>query len=132
MARRRRSSFVSVQRGTFVTTRLPAVPLLRLPRSVLQLVEDRREFHPDGVFRPARAFGMRRNSDVVIGQLSSGERGSKRFGADLFHFAVPRKVVICVRRKERREVLFANRKTGRGARAPRSRNWFSDISCERR
>lgn len=44
-------------------------------------------------------------------------------------FAVPREVAVCVRRKQRREVLFAKRRTGKGARARRRRNAWSDISC---
>lgn len=44
-------------------------------------------------------------------------------------FNVPRKVAICVRRKQRREVLFAFRKTGKGARSFRRRNQFSDVRC---
>lgn len=45
-------------------------------------------------------------------------------------FHMPWQVVICVRRKRRKEVLFAKRKTGAGARARvRRRNEYSDVRC---
>lgn len=44
-------------------------------------------------------------------------------------FAVPNKVAICVRRKTRREVLFAKRKTRKGSGANKTRNFWSDVKC---
>lgn len=49
---------------------------------------------------------------------------------DRLGFALPERVMRCVQRKERREVLFAKRKTGKGARSPKRRNYWSAISCK--
>lgn len=46
---------------------------------------------------------------------------------DRVAFATPDTVGICVRRKERREVLFAKRRFGGSGR--RRRTWRSDIKC---
>lgn len=94
-------------------------------RAALSLIEDRRQFHPLGPFRPASA-PRRALSRVVIKNPSVPFRRP-----DVFGFAVPQKVALCVRRQERREVLFAKRKTGAGARSPKRRNYWSSISCKR-
>lgn len=44
-------------------------------------------------------------------------------------FADARQAVVCVRRKQRREVLFAKRRTGRGARSRKRFNQWSDVGC---
>lgn len=45
-------------------------------------------------------------------------------------FRVPDKVAICVRRKVRKEVMFATKKAGRGgAKARHRRNAWSDVKC---
>lgn len=95
-------------------------------------VEDRRLFHPLGPFRPARTVAGRSSS--VTSSKSLDHRAKSRSFKNLssvISFAAPRDVLICVRRKSRREVLFARRKTRRGARSPKSRNWYSAISCRR-
>lgn len=44
-------------------------------------------------------------------------------------FGRPLNVDVCISRRRRREVLFARRKTGKGARSPRKRNYYSDVRC---
>lgn len=45
-------------------------------------------------------------------------------------FESPLRVVTCARRKMRRQVLFAKRRTGKGAKARRhKRNQWSDVRC---
>lgn len=44
-------------------------------------------------------------------------------------FADMGRALVCVRRKERREVLFAKRRTGRGSRSRKHRNFYSNIRC---
>ena len=44
-------------------------------------------------------------------------------------FSNPNRVAICIRRKRRKEVLFALRKTGRGSRARRHYNAHSFVRC---
>lgn len=82
-------------------------------------VEDRRRFDADPS-KPART--------------ASGQRARFRalYNAPLqtIGFQDPRRVLICVRRKARREVLFAKRQTGRGAKARRHRrNQYSNVRC---
>lgn len=45
-------------------------------------------------------------------------------------FTVPRETLVCVRRKARREVLFAKRKTGRGSKSARKLSRYSNVSCK--
>ena len=44
-------------------------------------------------------------------------------------FSQPKQVAVCIRRKARREVLFAKNRTGKGARSRRTRNQWSDVKC---
>lgn len=45
-------------------------------------------------------------------------------------FSEPKQVAVCVRRKQRREVIFAKNKAGKGARARyRKRNLWSGTKC---
>lgn len=45
------------------------------------------------------------------------------------HYVRPNKIAVCIRRKQRRQVLFATRNTGKGAKSPRRRNYYSQIGC---
>lgn len=96
----------------------------------LSHTEDRREWHPEGDFRPARSFSVPRHRLSI--QMPSGKLPlpGKRFSLPhAIGFANPRKVLICVRRKARREVLHAFRKAGRvGQRRP-VRNAYSSVRC---
>lgn len=99
-------------------------PLPRLTALVdlgrLLEIQDRRTWHPQRTFRPAVSLSGNRTRMVV-----SDARGlSPRVRFDASH-----RVVVCVRRKQRKEVMFALRKTGKGAKARRRRNRFSDMEC---
>lgn len=98
-----------------------------LSRPVVPL-GDRRTFYPD-VYRPADVVGRRVARTLVLAAPTARERRSNVMPKDVFRFAEPNRVLICGRRQVRKEVLFAKRKTGAGARARRDRNMFSDISC---
>lgn len=93
-----------------------------LPKSsVLSQVEDRRRFTPTtapilrtvkgkvAAFKPQFPFGVR--GPVV--------------------FELPKQAVVCLRRKMRRQVLFAKRKTRRGSGSRRRRNSTSRYKCKR-
>lgn len=132
----------STARPRLLTSGLSPIPI---PTSVvtyepLVLVEDRRLFHFDGPARtpleddgrPARI--TLRNKSRPRGQ----KRGAYRFGPKVYSqtkairaFEEPRRVLICVRRQSRKEVLFAKRKAGRGGMRPPRRNYWSSISCKR-
>lgn len=96
-------------------------------RSSLRLVEDRRQWHPVGPQMPARAWN--RNATRVI-----VPRYAKLAGTAVtakLAFSGPSSVAICVRRKRRREIMFAKGFGGRrGQRRPK-RNWYSSIRCRR-
>lgn len=118
----------------------PAIdPLLDDP---LLSMEDRRSWHPDGPNRPTL---MSWASDVVSDRTStfvrntlydvSGRRyvdRARNYGRAALAFRDPNRVAICIRRKIRKEVLFAlspHRRIGRGAGKHRRRNWASAIRC---
>lgn len=90
------------------------------PRA-LTMVEDRRTFHPMGFQRPAASLHAK--SRVVARKATHPTWPSARL-----QFKIPRDIAVCIRRKERREVLLAKGRGGGGHRPPR-RNWWSSISC---
>lgn len=117
------------------------IPVLGTPRPFnLDEVEDGRLWHPDPD-HGALTVGGRWASVVVhkrpiIARSQAlkplGFRGMPRaiqvpVGVQ---FHSPFKVITCVRRKTRRMVLFAKRKTGKGRyRKPPRRGWRSEIWC---
>lgn len=123
---------------------------LRDPVADLLSVEDRRTWHPEGPHRPARS-SRRWNARVNLlppqrtrraflrgPRLTPARPGHARKGVARpslfsqllrFRFNAPKYVAVCVRRSIRRQVLFATRRTGRGARAPRRRNYQSSVYC---
>lgn len=54
---------------------------------------------------------------------------NRRFSRDRLVFAVPKTVSTCVRRQQRREVLFARGRAGRNGGRRYRRNASSSISC---
>lgn len=113
---------------------------VRLPRRNLQLLEDRRLFSPVTV-RPVstlRRDAVVRTRPVIVAAppvvaSPSRSRRSTKSGLDIVpsrvRFGAPRRVLICVRRRRRREVLHAKGVAGRrGLRRPR-RNFWSEVSC---
>lgn len=111
------------------------VPLLGLeptPRSAVDLsqIEDRRISTP-GVYRPAKTFrGWSRLR--ILQDPVKPLRIRKRLFSHQVQFADPRSTLICVRRSQRREVLFAKKRAGRGGMRRPRRNQFSSIVCRRR
>lgn len=103
--------------------RMPPIQPLRLsPLPSLIQYEDRRTWHPDGPLRSVFAF--RRSARRVI------DRANPLWHARAaLHFADPSRVVVCLRRRIRREVIHALRKNGkRGQKRPK-RNFYSAIGC---
>lgn len=90
-------------------------------------VEDRRSFHPEKKLRPARA--LKRSQAAPVAKATKRERGRGVVPSKI-RFAVPKKVALCVRREQRREVLFAKGRGG-GRHRPPTKNWYSDVSCKR-
>lgn len=92
----------------------------------LRLIEDRRTFSFAGPHRSARSTSSAHHQLVVKKAPVSSHRGFSLSPHVAFH--APKKVLICVRRKTRREVLFAKNRYGGHHKKPR-RNFFSSVSC---
>lgn len=105
------------------------------PVSPLVDVEDGRRFNPDAAFRPPQTvFGRPARWSVSYGSPPNNRgvrsKGVSDIGARS-GFEDARNVIVCVRRKERREVLHALRRTGSGSgRGPRRISWKSSIGCK--
>lgn len=102
-----------------------SIPLRDTP---LQQIEDRRRWHPLRYLAPAATLGSRSARSLV--ERSPKSKSVSRFPSLRLGFAVPEKVAVCVRRKTRKEVIFAKKVAGKGASARRrKRNPFSEIRC---
>lgn len=113
----------------------------------LTVYEDRRQWHPEGVSAPARSFSSTRHRLKAVSPLSRREPLEGRSKAQIWGFgglegsfeAVParigferpKRVLVCVRRQQRREVLHALGKAGRGGFSLKPR-WseYSYIRCK--
>jgi len=108
---------------SFANRRLTALNFTTRPLTFLQTIEDRRDFHPEQAARPARSFSRSVHSLAVPRQRG----GRLPIGVT---FENPTKVLVCVRRKSRREILFAAGHTGKGsALGKRRRSHYSEIQC---
>lgn len=99
------------------------------PREVFNEIEDRRTYTPDDPFRSPML-----SSGLVAGYSSQPRATQNRARTPIVRFQPafdkPAATLVCVRRKERREVIFAHKKHRKGAGARRRRrNWLSDIRC---
>jgi len=142
MARRSR------QRDTNVIPSDPLLPILDSPEPSLAVdpyagltslleVEDNRQFHPEQALRPALTFEGTVSHVVDAGTQKrsvSGTRSTLRFhdsASGSLAFREADRTVVCVRRQQRKEVMFAMRKAGRGGRfnRRRRRSFQSEIKC---
>lgn len=145
MGRRRsrstRSSIVN-QVGRDVVKHTPIARVSALPRLKtidLRVFEDRRAFHPDPFIRPAFALPRSASRLVVHPNVNKSNTPTHTVGPPLrgsiphrIGFEVPRQVVLCLRRKRRREIMHALGKAGRGGVGrgrKRRTNEFSEIGC---
>lgn len=139
MARRRNRV---AKRGAVPFTPKPYVPydaysglrsrLVSVRPVDLSLYEDRRRFHPERAYRPALSFSRKSSSVVKLKPTPVAKRRNKPvyfMPPDVLAFTNPLKVLLCVRRKERREVLLAKGLHRKGAGGAKHRNWWSDIKC---
>lgn len=121
-SRRRRVVHRNAKRS-LPTTVTPTRSITRHPTYLLQS-EDRRTYHPEGIYRPASSrfqsfHRLEVPRDSAIGRDPWGRVA----------FSSPQNVFVCIRRKIRKEVLHALKKAGkRGQKAPR-RSAYSDIQC---
>lgn len=95
-------------------------------RTALQLLEDRRLFHPARDLRPVRSFFTKPR--LVIPPAKRPMRNGAHYLPSKIGFEVPKHVAICVRRKTRKEVIIAKRVARNGGGA-KHRNIWSEIKC---
>nr|QJB20468.1 MAG: hypothetical protein [Microvirus sp.] len=121
-----RDSLPIAKSRTYFRTQMD-LPLL-LPSAPLTTVEDRRTFHPDGEQRNARSF--RRSYHLLTQPQAPSVLAQRPHMPVGVAFDNPRDVLVCVRRKTRRQVIHALGKAGKGVarKAPR-RNHYSDVKC---
>lgn len=106
--------------------------LLTYTRNYVLSHEDRRLFHPLDDVRPAKGLSKFASQITVTPYKRNRVRPKAAPTPDVFRFNAPVKVAVCVRRKTRREVLFALKRTGKGSRRRRRRrNYYSEVSCAR-
>lgn len=132
MARRRKAS--RRQRVARSNANLGLLPRPTPPRSA---IEDRRQFHPVHP-APPRSFPNRTEYRIAAAtsasqrQPGTGARGRPSlFLSPHVAFRAPGRVLICIRRKVRREVLHAKGVAGGRVSRRRRRNENSNISCKR-
>jgi len=81
----------------------------------LSELSDRRRWHPQP--NHMRHHGLR------------VDRSGKRSLSPFVGFQAPERVLVCVRRKRRREVMFAKGGAGRRRMRRPRRNYWSDVRC---
>lgn len=96
-------------------------------------IEDLRQFHPEGEYRPLLTPSARRASARLVDPGAKLRRfGSQTKAIRVFSSDDPtRNALICARRAIRREVMHAlklHKRRGAGGGKPR-RNWKSRIKC---
>lgn len=136
MAKRRRPGPRAEQRGTIDASnaRLLLDPSGR-DTDLLRFAGDARFFYPShnpvDYPNPRRLDGSTARVIVYAPKrsVSRGTFPSTYSVPQRISFAAPKAVAVCVRRKQRKEVLFAIRKTGKGARARRKLTRYSGVSC---
>lgn len=140
MARGKRMRSAQRDRGSIATFD----PLSVLSPVRLDLVQDGRDFHPDSLAPDLEIDGTPTRF-VVPGFTRPKWRVHRRsiWARDYYtgsirgvqvpvgiQYETPFRVITCIRRKIRRQVMFAKRKVGMGSRAKfRRRNSRSGVQC---
>lgn len=134
MARRSRASKKQSKTrvATANSTRPSRVRFAQLPRASVKSLEDRRRYRPERVrlvVSQKAAFPLQERAFVTRSKKTN--RYDALAARSVLGFKRPEGVAICVRRRERREVLHANGVAGGRVARPR---WTSEskISCRRR
>lgn len=125
-------------------SKLPLNKTVRRPSFGLRAIEDRRRFHhpssllrrPRSSFRPYRrphplTLSTRPSRLLVNDALPYSQAlFTAPASRPRLAFQAPKRVLVCIRRQQRKEVLHALGKAGRsGQRRPR-RSELSEISCK--
>lgn len=133
MSRRNRRSYNSYSKNTYYSQTRDISTITNMPmlRSVKKFdytpIMDRRIYHPEGIYSPVYTkFAQPTKIKEVRTRVYT--RPTVSFRHD-FGFANVSQVITCVRRKIRKQVLHAFKKTGKsGQRTPRY-NYLSKVRC---
>lgn len=134
---RRRREVITVRSAMpspSLTSLLRTFPTLDGPRHLSRDVEDRRRYHPLADYAPPLTF---RGVPAKVQVKQKFSRPHKMAGFSTpsvpkrVAFTAPKKVLVCVRREQRKEVLFALRRTKKGSGSKKFRTPFSEVSCKR-
>lgn len=121
-SRREVSSFANQRLPTSLSVQSAQLDLIDFLRSI----EDRRTYDPSGHVS-ARSFTTPHHT--LVPATTHHPYTNKKTIPSGVAFKHPEEVLVCVRRKQRKEVLHAFNKTGKsGQRRPR-RSRFSDVHC---
>lgn len=105
--------------------------------SFLSELEDRRTWNPEGEYRPARGYTASRHRLAIVSGVPRAEvrpaaRPRPFFGVPSgVGFENPVRVMVCVRRKQRREVIHAKGVAGKKGLSPPRFSFYSTVSCKR-
>lgn len=101
----------------------------------LTTIEDFRRFHPRRVLQYPKSL-LRQMKPRIVAKPKAYTDYGRYGGRHLYRprpvtlgFLTPKKVLICVRRKMRKEVLHAFKKTGKGGQKRPLRTQFSNFHC---
>lgn len=95
--------------------------------TLLSSIDDLRSFDFEPDTRPARLFtGV--PASVSVTSTPTKSRPPNKVPYQIA-FNAPRETLVCVRRKRRKEVLHAFKKTGKGGQRKPRRSQWSDTKC---
>jgi len=130
--RQRTRDIPTIASDTLSSLLQPEYVAVRSVSSWLQDIDDRRMFHPLDEFRPAKSVMYRDATQLVVPNVNKPQKQSNLLSSlpASVQFNAPHSVALCVRRKRRREVLFA-RGVGGGRQWKRRARWseFSEVKC---
>lgn len=143
MARSRKKSYSSKNKTTYSNTtkktrayRRNTKPRLRssifdkkLNEYNNRFVEDRRRYNPNKNYQPQTRSGSTARIVTTVTPAKQSNRTTtlNRLQA---RFAAPERVMICVRRKQRREVIHALKLSGKSGQRRPTRSRYSNINCK--
>lgn len=125
--RRKNNSLTNrVPRGLNTTSKAPlSAPYFSHTRSSLgYFQEDRRNYNPE----PHKLWKTSNKKAKTVTKTPINNLTNSML-REINTFQDPKRVLVCLRRKQRKEILFAINRTGSGNRKPR-RTSTSNISCK--
>lgn len=134
MAKRNRRPRVLQSQRHRGPVRAPKTIRHALPRRLatkINPIQDNRTWHPERTFRPALSIsrslrGAVRTRPLVLSTPTKYQ--SPRLSEPL-RFPDPKRVLVCIRRDQRKRVLHAKKVAGSGGLRKPRRNQWSDVKC---